>query len=230
MKVWITRARPGADQTAARLTALGFTPLVIPLLVIRPLAVTLDLEGVEALAFTSANGVAAFAALSVVRSLPVLTVGEATARAARDAGFAQVRSADGDLTALAALIRAQASGLQVLHPGAAEPAGDLAAAVGDTAVVRSVPVYATVETGVAAPRSWDAVLIHSPRAARALATTLTPGGASGRLAVAISAAAAPLDSAGFAAVQLATTPTEAALLEALVGGPAPALGKRGPDV
>jgi uroporphyrinogen-III synthase len=218
MKVWITRARPGAEATAARLAALGYSPLIAPLLEVRYLSAEIDLWGVQALAFTSTNGVAAFTTLTPDRLLPVLTVGDATARAAREAGFADVRSADGDLIALAALIRTGAVGLSILHPCAAEPAGDLAAEVGDAATVRSIPVYGTQETNAAPPETWDAVLIHSPRAARALSADAT-----GRIAVAISpAAAAPLSALGFEEVRIASAPTEAALLAAL--------GNPGPDV
>jgi len=82
------------------------------------------LTGIAALAFTSRNGVAAFAALSDDRSLPVFTVGDATAEAARTAGFAAVRSAAGALEDLARLLAEAAPGL-VLAPGALEPSGDL---------------------------------------------------------------------------------------------------------
>ena len=86
-------------------------PAVAPLLAIRPIPQPApDLTGVAALAFTSANGVAAFAALTPDRSRPVFTVGDATAQAARAAGFARVESAGGDLDRLAALITAQGSG------------------------------------------------------------------------------------------------------------------------
>ena len=36
-RVWITRAEPGASRTAARLEAMGLTPIVRPLLAIQPL-------------------------------------------------------------------------------------------------------------------------------------------------------------------------------------------------
>ncbi|MDP3404715.1 MAG: uroporphyrinogen-III synthase [Brevundimonas sp.] len=226
MRVWVTRARPGAERTAERLAALGFTPLVVPLLEIRPLDVTIDLAGIEALAFTSLNGVAAFTARCGERSLPVLAVGDATAGAARDAGFRQVHSARGDLGALAALIRQEAAGLSILHPCAAEPAGDLAGAVGDGANVRAVPVYGARETGAVPPQDWDAVLFHSPRAARAL-----QAGIGGGVAVALSpAVAASLSDRGFAAVHIAASPTETALLEALARAAPTALGNPGSDV
>lgn len=214
--VWITRARPGAERTAERLAGLGFDPVVAPLLAIRPLDVRPDLTGVRALAFTSRNGVEAFATLSPDRSRSVFAVGDATAEAARDAGFGDVRSAAGDLQALAALIRTTGSGLSVLHPAAAEPAGDLAALVGDGARVTTLAVYEAMETEAAAPEVWDAVLIHSPRAARALTVRVSPEAARGRLAVAISpAAVAPLAVLSFAEIRIAEAPTETSLLAAL---------------
>ena len=78
--VWITRAEPGASGTAARAAALGFDPRVVPLLELADLAVAPeDLEGGGPLAFSSANGVRAFARLSTRRAGPVYVVGPATA-------------------------------------------------------------------------------------------------------------------------------------------------------
>src|SRR5690606_4212312 len=75
-RVWITRAQPGAARTADRLTALGLEPVIAPLLAIRPLEQPEpDLGGVDVLAFTSPNGVAAFCALTARRDRPVMTVG-----------------------------------------------------------------------------------------------------------------------------------------------------------
>lgn len=215
-RVWVTRAQPGAGRTAERLAALGFAPVVVPLLEIQPLQVQPDLSEVQALVFTSINGVAAFAALAPAPTLPVFTVGEATADAARQAGFTRVSSADGDVVALAALIRDKAAGLSLLHLGAAEPAGDLAGLVGDAARIAAQPVYRAVETGCQAPDAWDFVLLHSPRAARALAAGLSPDRARTRIAAAISpAAAAPLQPLGFAEIRIAATPDETGLLAAL---------------
>src|SRR5215469_4343250 len=89
--IWVTRAEPGASATAARVRALGLAPIVQPLLAMRPLADTaIDLADAAALAFTSANAVAALAALSSERTLRVFTVGDTTAAAAQAAGFAHV--------------------------------------------------------------------------------------------------------------------------------------------
>ncbi len=215
-RVWVTRARPGADRTAELLATLGFTPVLAPLLAIRPLDARPDLTGVQALAFTSRNAVQVFAELLGDRAPPVFAVGDATAASAREAGFHDVRSAGGDLHALAALVRAEGAGLSILHPCAAEPAGHLAALVGDTARVTPLAVYEAVETDATAPEVWDAVLIHSPRAARALAARLSAQDARGRIAVVISSAAATrLSVRGLAEIRIAAAPTEDALLAAL---------------
>src|ERR1700712_4198561 len=77
-KIWITRAQPAAETTAERVRALGHEALVAPLLEVRALEdVEIDLAGVAALAFTSANGVRAFADLSAERQIRVFAVGGA---------------------------------------------------------------------------------------------------------------------------------------------------------
>lgn len=223
-RVWVTRAEPGAARTADRLTSLGFTPLVAPLLTLAPLPGALDAapepDAVAALALTSPNGVEAFAPLIPrFRNHPVFGVGDATAEAARAAGFANVRSASGDIHALARLIAAEAPPGPLLAPGAREPAGDLPALLPGRPVQR-LPVYAAFETHAPAPEPFDAVMLHSPRAARALAADLPRSAASGRVAICISqAAAAPLRPFDFAEIRIAAAPDEPAMLSAL-GKPA----------
>lgn len=232
LRLWVTRARPGAEATAERLTALGHHPLVSPLLAVRRLKPRIDLTGAGAIAFTSRNGVSAFAALRAERDLPVFTVGDATAEAAREAGFRHVRSASGDVTALADLIVAEHDARvgAVLIAGAREPAGDLPGALKAAGVqTRPAVLYAAVAApggrGLAALKTGklDGVLIHSPRAARRLAD-LTEGliPAAGAVPVfCISpAAAAPLSGAPAFAPVAAEHPDEAALLS-LLGKPRP---------
>ena len=223
-RVWVTRAEPGAARTADRLTALGFTPIVAPLLTLAPLPGALhaapDPAAVAALALTSPNGVEAFAPLAPrFRDRPVFAVGDATAEAARAAGFVDVRSASGDIHALARLIAAEAPPGPLLAPGAREPAGDLPALLPDRPVHR-LPVYAAFETHAPAPEPFDAVMLHSPRAARALASDLPRAASSGRIAICISEAAAiPLRPFDFTQIRIAATPDEPAMLSAL-GKPA----------
>ena len=180
-KIWITRAQPGADATAERVRALGHEALIAPLLAVQALPdVAVDLGGVAALAFTSANGVRAFADLCAERAIRVFAVGAVTAQAARAAGFKLVLSADGNVEALAEGIGQRRGELRgaVLHLGAAELAGDLVGALEKQRVVaRSLTVYETVLAPVDPEAAAqlvlaDAVLLHSPRAAQALAAVL----------------------------------------------------------
>jgi uroporphyrinogen-III synthase len=227
--VWVTRAQPGAAATAERLRTLGYEPLVAPLLEVRALGETpIDLTGVAALAFTSANGLAALAVRSAERRIPVFAVGGATAEAARAAGFGSVVSAEGDVAALARVIagRAPFAG-EILHPGAAEPAGDLIGALAGLGVAaRALAVYETAprppdEATAARVGDLAAVLLHSPKAARALAEHLARKPAPKLAALCLSeAVAAPLRGGALAAVSVAAEPTEAALLALLGEGAA----------
>lgn len=215
----MTRAEPGASRTAERLWARGFEPVVAPLIAITPIPQPApDLSDVAALAFTSVNGVMAFAALTDTRDRRVFTVGDATAEAARQAGFQDVQSADGALPDLARLIETSRTDGDILLLTAREPSGDLAALT-PNARVRMLAVYAASETGEAAPETVDAALLHSARAARALAR-LWPGLKTTLPVVALSdQVAAPMR--GLTSPVVAAQPREADLLEALGNLPPP---------
>lgn len=219
MIVWVTRTAPEAAATAARVEALGHTAIVAPVLEARAIpGATLDLAGIDALAFSSAHAVAAFAALSDARALPVFTVGAATAERARRAGFTHVRSADGGAAALAALIAvAEPRPSLVLHSAARDPAADLVALLAARGVeARALAVYQAVPTGLAGAPAADAILIHSARGAERVAALTAPAARGGLAVYAISpAAAAPLHGLGFAQIVAAPRPNEAALLALL---------------
>lgn len=217
--VWVTRAEPGATATAERLAALGYRPLVAPVLTVRDLTPEIDLDGVQALAFTSANGVRAFAALTPRRDLPVFAVGGATALAARGVGFSAVTDADGDVEALAAVIvEARPGG--VLHPTAREAADLIGRLQAEGVEGRALAVYETVaaEPGPAlsALDVLEAVLIHSPKAARRVDAVLPRAASETLFLAAISPAAAePLRGRTWRSLRIAAAPTEAALLAVL---------------
>jgi uroporphyrinogen-III synthase len=224
--VWITRAEPGASETAERVAALGFRPLIAPLLTLRDVAASLSLQAGEAIALTSRQGVLRAAALTPRRDMTVFAVGDATAEAARGAGFADVRSASGDVHALAAFIAA-ARPAAVVHPCAAETAGDLIGALAAAGVpARKAIVYETAaasalpEAVAAAFKAGGlvAALIHSPKAGRAAAELVAaacvdPGGASalGLSPSCVEAFTAP----PWRAVRAAAGPNEEALLALL---------------
>jgi uroporphyrinogen-III synthase len=223
--IWITRTAPGCDRTARAVHDAGFEPVIAPLLVadpaFHPPAVASNLDDVAALAFTSVNGLA-FADLTPRRDWPVFAVGARTAEAARARGFTDVVSADGAATDLADLIARQwrARPGVLLAPAAARPAADLAALLEGRVPVRSLAVYNTLESPEPLPDAFDVVLIHSPRAAETLARRLSPGAASGRVAIALSpAVATPLQGLGFAEIRIAARPDEHALMQVLGKAP-----------
>jgi uroporphyrinogen-III synthase len=228
-KIWITRAQPGADSTAERVRALGHEAIIAPLLAVRTLQdVQVDLRGVAALAFTSANGVRAFSDLSAERSLRVFAVGAATAQAARAAGFRLVLSADGDVDALAEGIGLRRGELRgaVLHPGAAEPAGDLAGALEKHGVeARRLILYETAPVKLEADAARlliqaDAALLHSPRAAQVLAGLLKVYPAPKLRALGLSKAVVkPLARTPLAAKVFPPMPLEGALLNLIDRNP-----------
>jgi uroporphyrinogen-III synthase len=230
MRLLVTRPLDDAQALAERLAARGHAATVEPLLTIAPdLRAPLDLSGIHALVFTSANGVRAYALRSPRRDLPVFAVGAATAAAAREIGFANVASAEGDVAALEETIAARVSPAEgpLLHVAGAVVAGDLAgrlAARGYT--LRRATLYAAEP----APRlsaaaqaaleggTLDGVLLFSPRSA-AIFVELTAApalrAAVGRLTLfALSPAVAQAAAAaGWRRVVVAPQPDEPALLD-----------------
>lgn len=186
--VLVTRPSEDAGPLAARLTERGCRVLVEPMLTVRWLdGPEPDLGDVRALLFTSANGVRGYVRRSPRRDLPVYAVGHATAAAAREAGFAAVESADGDVYALADLVRrrsAPSAGV-LLHVAGSSVAGDLSerlAASGFT--VRRETLYDTVparslsDDAARALRDGGlhASLFFSPRTARSFVRLVDEAG------------------------------------------------------
>lgn len=128
-RVLVTRPRADSAEIVAELSRRGFEPYLEPLLEVRFLdGPAPELAGVQALVFTSANGVRAFARRSPARCIPAYAVGDATARAARAAGFDRVTSSSGTVEALAALVicNSNAAAGKLLHIAGSVVAGDLA--------------------------------------------------------------------------------------------------------
>ncbi len=128
LRVLVTRPRGEAELFAVALAMRGHDAILAPLIEIALIEdVSVDLSGVQGVLFTSANGVRAFAHAVPDRGLPAFCVGNATANAARAAGFAKVESASGDVETLAALVRERlkpADGALV-HAAGTVVAGDL---------------------------------------------------------------------------------------------------------
>jgi len=226
--VLITRPEPGASETAHRLAALGWQPVVAPALAV--VAGALTRPGTpQAVLVTSANALPALPAS--LHATLLLAVGDATAARARDAGFADVRSAGRDAEALAVLVAATCTpggGPLLLASGAGQGlalAADLRAR-GFT--VRRRVAYAArpvSEISVAGRKALDegglrAALFFSPDTARAFMSILqrdrTAPLVQGIEALALSpAVAAPLRVAPWRSVRIAAHPTQDELLALL---------------
>jgi len=226
MRVLVTRPLDDANETAALLRARGHDPVVAPLLAVRYHdGHALHLGGVQAILATSANGVRAFARRTSLRDLPVFAIGSQTAQAARDAGFAQVRNADGNAATLAQAVQGwtKPSTGPLLHVCGAEADGRLAAALTDAGfTVRNEVLYdvpAVTELPAAAREAFptlDAVLLFSARSATAFVDCATGRSCAHLTAVTISAVAAkPLAALDFREVRIAGYPNQASVLDAL---------------
>ncbi|HEU0071414.1 MAG TPA: uroporphyrinogen-III synthase [Alphaproteobacteria bacterium] len=239
MKILVTRPRADAEELAKLLAARGHEALIEPLLDIATLpgdAVTAD--GVQALVFTSANGVRALIErnggdISALRALPVYTVGDATARAARDAGFADVVSASGDVNSLAELIiaRVRPDIGPLLHVSGSDVAGDLAGQLTEKGftLTRAALYQATKADSLSAEAvealkrgEVKAALFYSPRTASAfaaLAGDIAPAlGRATAICLSPAVAEAVEDLPGAASwrdILTAAEPTQDALLAAL---------------
>lgn len=165
----ILRPRPGADETATRARALGLNPVVAPLFTVRALAWEPPPTGMfDAIMLTSANAARrAGAGLTAFLGLPCYAVGEATAAAASDAGFSDVRVGPEDGVAL--LMTMEADGVtRALHPCGAD---HITLEPAELRITR-LPVY-EAEAVEALPAEVEAALageavalLHSARAAQ----------------------------------------------------------------
>lgn len=222
MRVAVTRALPEAEQTAARLRARGAEPLLAPLLVREALPLAPLAPGAQALLFTSSAS-PGLVQDTQARALLALCVGDATAQAARAAGFADVRSADGDVEKLAALAQAELTPQRgrLVHVSGADVAGDLAGRLSAMGfeIERRVAYKAHAVTALPAAFAGplDAVLFHSARAAQAFQALGAPG--SGRLAAGClsPAVAAAARQARWRCLIVAPAPREDALIDAVLG-------------
>ena len=240
MRVLVTRPEKEGRATAARLAALGHEAILEPLTTI----VAVDdpalppPDTIAAVTATSLNAVEVIAGradLDAFRGKPFLAVGDRTARAAREAGFTEVRSAAGDRRDL---VREIVAGLDPAKGGilwlvGRDRAGDLVADLGPSGFhVEPVEVYRAepVETLSEATREAlcaggiDAAMVFSPRSGAILLAKLvecgfSPGSLAFPVHVISEATARPFREAGWREVVVASSPDTDAMLATL--GPAP---------
>jgi uroporphyrinogen-III synthase len=231
VRILLTRPEPEALRTAAALRASGHEVVVAPLLRIETIAdAELGTGPWAAMLITSGNAVRAIAAhgrREELLDMPVLTVGDRSAQAMRDAGFTAISSASGNVGDLAELVASRVKPRSLLlYLAGEERSGDLAGILrGRNFTVDTVLIYRAVASDSLPPHAIDAlnagidgVLHFSRRSAEAYVQAAQRAGAietalkpvhfclSARIAE-------PLAGAGAAAVRIASRPEEAALID-----------------
>jgi uroporphyrinogen-III synthase len=235
MRLLVTRPEPDAQHTAKLLRARGHETIVAPLLRIEPIAADLGLGAWDAVVVTSANSCRALAGhprLGEMMTYPVFAVGRRSAEIARQAGFADVTSAEGNAKDLAQLLttRFGAGARRLLYIAGEDRAADLA---GDLAAhglsMKTVVIYRAVKVTDFPDSTREALaaehiggVLHFSRrsveaylacaeTAQILDRSLTP------FHYCLSPQVArPLMQAGASAVRVAAQPDEAALID-LIG-------------
>jgi uroporphyrinogen-III synthase len=207
----ILRPEPGASATVARARAMGLDPVAMPLFAVEPVEWAVpDHAGFDSLLLTSANAVRhGGEGLARLRQLPVYAVGEATAEAAREAGFDIAGTGDAGAERLLGSIE---SDLRLLHL-----CGEHRAETTAKQSITAVPVYRATELPL--PDGFrdiegQVVAVHSPRAGRRLGRLADEAGidrSSVRIAAISDAASAAADS-GWERCEAAEATDEAALL------------------
>jgi uroporphyrinogen-III synthase len=116
MRVLVTRPAEDARRTAERLARLGHEPVLAPLTEIVETGAPPPAGTFDGLVLTSAHAVPAARRVPLPDGAAAFAVGRRTAAAAREAGFGDVRVAEGDAAALAALVaRTLPPGARLLH-------------------------------------------------------------------------------------------------------------------
>lgn len=243
VSILVTRPEPGAAETAARVAALGWRPVLAPALVLAPRAALARLPRCQAILLTSRAAARALTPQAFRSPGPcplVIAVGAATAAEAEARGFPVVEAAPGgDAASLAAHVaatRRPADGPLLLAVGAGY-ARDLEAALRARGfrVLRRVVYAARPATSLPEPAraalagsQVRAALFLSPRSAACAISMLRGAGLGGsvgsiealciseRVARAAADAAAPLR---WQATRVAPRPNQEAVLQLL--GPAP---------
>lgn len=180
MHVLITRPERDAADIKTRIEAFGCRVSLAPLLEIKLHAIDAGaLAGASAIIATSRNGLRALAqsdALAAALSLPIFTVGPATAKLAQDVGFSCVATGAGTAADLVPAIKnlsASYSG-RLVHLAGDHLAFDLNAALASEGIaLTALPAYSSVaaETlpvpivDMLMTGAFDAVVLMSPRSA-----------------------------------------------------------------
>ena len=202
----VLRPEPAASATAERARKNGLEALIVPLFKVEPVSWEApDQAAFDGLLLTSANAIRCGGVeLQRLRRLPVYAVGEATAEAAREAGFNIASTGEAGIDRLLGSIDPQ---LKLLHL-CGEDRRELQ---GPQAII-AITVYRAkaVDAPDLAMAEGAVICVHSPRAGRRLVELMRDR--SSTVIAAISQAAAEAVGDGWDCVEAAEAPTDEALL------------------
>ena len=206
-RVLVLRPEPGASATVEKAQGRGLDAVAIPLFEIEPVAWQApDPGGFDALLLTSANAMRMGGdELMKLRGLPVHAVGEATAEAARGAGFDIASVGDAGVDRLLDSLDPDLKLLHLCGEDRREPRSAPQAITPITAY-RAMAIERPDLSGA----TGAVAVVHSPRAARRLAGLVAGRGSI--TIVAISPAAAEAAGGGWQQVESADAPNDEALL------------------
>lgn len=203
--VLVLRPEPGATATVTKARERGLDAIAMQLFEVEPVEWEApDPADYDGLLVTSANAVRhGGEGLQALRSLQVYAVGEATARAAREAGFDVASVGDGGVDRLLGVMEPD---LRLLHL-----CGEDRVNADAPQEITQMVVYRSRELAGPGSIPEDCIaLIHSPFAGRRFAELVADRG---RIAIAaISPAAAGAVGGGWVSVDAAEIPTDDALL------------------
>ena len=206
-RVLVLRPEPGASATVDLARRRGLEAVAVPLFKIMPLAWQApEAAHFDGLLLTSANAIRfGGETLQSTRGLPVYAVGEATAEAARQAGFDVAASGEAGVDRLLGSIDATLNLLHLCGEDRREPTVARQA-------ITSIPVYRA--KAIPNPDLGDTkgcvALIHSARAGRRLAELISDKGDIAIAAISLTVAEAA--GSGWRSVDAAERPDDEALL------------------
>lgn len=212
MKILVTRPLPGGEATAARLRAMGHEVVLVPLMETQAVAWQRPTAMPAAIMLTSGFA-ARLADAAICHALPVFAVGTATARAAAEAGFGDVRDGGGTVQTLLDAV-ATAGFASILHLAGEDrtpaviPAG---------LHVETRTVYRARLAPLAALPDVDWALLYSPRTATHFANEVDrlQKRRNGVSVAAISSTTLAAAGTGWRRTTAATRPDEDALLASI---------------
>ena len=209
-RLFVFRPGPAANRTIEKAKAMGLQAVSTPLFELETIDWALpDARAFDGILLTSANAIdLAGEKLERLRALPVYAVGEASAVAARVAGFGVANVGDGGIDDLLALIGPEERLLHLCGEDRRKPKEA-------RQPIEVVPVFrakAREVSGLGEELRGEVAVLHSPRAAQRLSELVDKDMRATIRMAAISQATAEAAGDGWAEVHAAERPSDTVLL------------------